>query len=102
MLQVPGEVQDEGTGHIGDAGHLLPWPALVGIGLDLPAKCPKVSVRMAATDCTSMEELSVQPRGWSSDDPALKGQELVNGGDRRGIRCLEAQLPAARRDVSAA
>jgi hypothetical protein len=44
VLHVPREVQDEGAGHVGDAGHLLPQPALVGIRLDLPAQRTEVSV----------------------------------------------------------
>ena len=44
VLQVSREVQGEGAGHVGNAGHLLPQPALVGIGLDFPPKRPQVPV----------------------------------------------------------
>ena len=39
----------------------------------LPAKRLQVSVEKAATDCSSIEELSVRLRCWSRGDPALKG-----------------------------
>ena len=53
VLQVSREVQDEGSGDVGDPRHLLPQRSLVGIGLHLPPERPQVAIEDA---CNPLEQ----------------------------------------------